>query len=677
MSKRFLLVVAFVVLVFPAFAAAHLERPSYWPDPAPDTSIDPPAGGEVPKARTLGSAASGNGPGDVRVVCKGDDGRRSLFILKRSIRRATTKGYSLRPSQPDIPLGEKRAVALLRINKALAQQCDYESIQEAVLDSGNQDRIVIMPGRYTEPDSRRAPTNDPRCAELTQIDNSGAATPSVEYHATCPNDQNLIYVQGRAIKGEPPSPPLSNRHGIPDAGRCLRCNLQVEGSGVKPTDVVLDAAERGEDRRPAGEPGPAVKDVVMRVDRADGFVARNVTFKGAHEHGIYIEEVDGYLLDKTKWFWNADYGNLTFTSDHGLYKNCDGYGSGDSNFYPGAAPETGEQATDFYPDAPRYNTTVKKCDSRGSALGYSGSMGNAVRITDSHFYGNGTGIASDTISAGGHPGYPLDSMKIDHNFIYSNNLNLYQGDAPVDPTVGVPSGAGIILAGANNTEVNDNFFFDNWFRGTMLLAIPDALVTPEGDVDPGISCQTAPTLTTSCNNRFFDNKMGVAPAGFEFPAGKDINPYTSKPDGGENSEGSYPNGTDFYWDEFASNTGNCWYDNTGIDGTRESVIADPPLAPSAGVSLPKFLPEDCGSSMGLGDVGKEMVLLQCSMWSRGDTADQHPDCDWFTVKQRPGSAAAARAARRDARNIRLAERSPEAAELRDQFEELSAFVDRP
>ena len=60
---------AAVVLALPGAALAHLERPSYWPDPAPDTSVSPPAGGEVPTARSLDSAVTGEGPGDVRVVC--------------------------------------------------------------------------------------------------------------------------------------------------------------------------------------------------------------------------------------------------------------------------------------------------------------------------------------------------------------------------------------------------------------------------------------------------------------------------------------------------------------------------------------------------------------------------------------------------------------------------------
>ena len=52
-------------------AVAHVERPSYWPDPAPDTSISPPTGGKVPKVRTLRSALRERRPGETRVVCKG------------------------------------------------------------------------------------------------------------------------------------------------------------------------------------------------------------------------------------------------------------------------------------------------------------------------------------------------------------------------------------------------------------------------------------------------------------------------------------------------------------------------------------------------------------------------------------------------------------------------------
>ena len=186
----------------------------------------------------------------------------------------------------------------------------------------------------------------------------------------------------------------------------MRCNLQIEGTGLKPEDVLLDAGADYAGDGPKAEPGSYTKHVVMRVDRADGFVGRNFLTRGATEHGFYNEEVDGVLLDKVKFFWAADYGHLSFTSDHNLIKNCEGFGAGDAVIYPGASPETGEQTSDFYPDGPRDNTVVKKCDMHGSALGYSGSMGNAVRITDNHIYGNMTGISSDTLSVGGPPRVP-------------------------------------------------------------------------------------------------------------------------------------------------------------------------------------------------------------------------------------------------------------------------------
>src|SRR5439155_21541329 len=68
-----------IALLVPTLASAHIERASYWPDPAPDCSVQPCAGGEVPTPRSLASAVTGK---DVtRVVCQRDSVRR----LQRSI----------------------------------------------------------------------------------------------------------------------------------------------------------------------------------------------------------------------------------------------------------------------------------------------------------------------------------------------------------------------------------------------------------------------------------------------------------------------------------------------------------------------------------------------------------------------------------------------------------------
>ena len=46
-----------VAVLVPAFALAHIERASYWPNPAPDTSVKPAAGGSIPAVRKVFSCA--------------------------------------------------------------------------------------------------------------------------------------------------------------------------------------------------------------------------------------------------------------------------------------------------------------------------------------------------------------------------------------------------------------------------------------------------------------------------------------------------------------------------------------------------------------------------------------------------------------------------------------------
>ncbi len=662
---------AVALLALPSLAGAHLERPSYWPDPAPDTSVKPATGGKVPKARPLASAVTGKGPGQVRVVCKGKRGADSLREARRSIHAARKHGFRLRPSVANRRISKRKARKLRRLNAKFAKRCRYHSIQRAVDASGNNDRIVIMPGRYTEPKSRKAPINDPRCnPSMLQKSQSGALAPSYEYQATCQNDQNLVHVTGRAVKGEPLPEPRADRHGIPkqELGRCIRCNLQIEGSGPKPEDVILDAG-RGyrHPMKPAARPGGALpadachvddenaespcwtKHVVLRTDRTDGFVGRNFLVRGAKEHGFYTEETDGILLDRVKFFWNADYGHLSFTTDHNLVENCDGFGSGDAVVYPGAAPQTGQfRDESFYPKR-RYSTTIRRCDLHGSSMGYSGSMGNSVRVTHNHFYANANGLTTDTLSATGHPGFPADGMKIDHNWFYANNLDVYTADPAFEPLVPQPVGSGFVWAGHNDGEFAHNWVFDNWRQGTMLLGIPDEVAgQTEGDIDPQVHCPTGgqgePVYSTSCDNHYFDNHMGQVPPGFKpHPALTKFGNKTTLGDGSQTA----PNGVDFWWDEATVNTGNCWYDNTGPDGTR----GEPHRRPTDRAGR-RQVDSGLPARELLDEYGRPRIHGQGSTAAHllrpvGGGQIDVPGCDWWDRPPRPGTAAARAERRRE------------------------------
>ena len=487
--------VTVAMAVATATAFGHVERSSYWPDPAADRGVKPAAGGKVPKARSLPAALRAKPAGKTRVVCQ----RASLKKAIRSINSARKKGTTLRPSQGTKKLSARNARKLKRLNRAFARRCKFKSIQTAINRSRNNDRVVIMPGKYVESKSRSKPTDDPKCSQYKEESDDGQGAATYRYQVNCPNDQNLIYLQGRALTDKPvPFPPPENRRGIPDEGPCIRCNIQIEGTGAKPEDVVIDLAK--DTKAKLRGPSDPLKEVGIRADRADGVVIRNVTTAHAAEHGIYIHETDGYLMSRVKFFYNKEYGGLMFTSDHGLTTGCEGVGHGDSAIYPGAAPETAEQTTE---PSRRVNNTITRCDIHHNTLGYSGTMGNGTRIVNNDFYDNGTAIATDSFYAGGHPGYPQDGATFENNRIYSNNFNSFLPESDVEPKVPVPVGVGILIAGGNGNEIRGNRIWDNWRRGTMLINVPDSF-----------SNETSTTTNSvSHRNRYHDNVMGLAPDG--------------------------------------------------------------------------------------------------------------------------------------------------------------------
>ena len=581
-------------------ALAHVERSSYWPNPAPDCSIKPCAGGKVPHARSLASALRRTAKTKTRVVCH----RNSLKLLARSIRRARKHGYFLRPTDHR-RFSARAGNRLRKINRRLFARCHYHQIQPAVNASRNNDRIVILPGVYTEPRARKARTLDPRCAQYKTQNDQGVGAVSYAYQFHCPNDQNLIAVLGRSPgPGSDPQPPRTDRHGIPNLGRCIRCNLQIEGSGVSADDVVVDAG-----RARSGNHGPrgSVKDVGIRADRADGFVLRNVTVRHAKEHDIYVLESDGYLLDHFKTFYAGEYGVLTFVEDHGLMQNCEAAGNGDSGLYPGAGAKTSAgRDTRIYPKF-RYSQEIRLCDSHHNPGGYSGTDGNATHIDHNNFYGNSLGFTTDVFTAPGHPGFPQQGDLVEYNNFYSNNYNPYAKGSDVDPSIPVPVGTGLWIAGGNDDVVRYNHFYDNWRRGAMLFSAPDAAICGPPPAGRKVTGCNPSKVSTSYNNRFYGNVMGVDPSGKV-----------------------RPNGLDFWWDSFVGNTGNCWYGNVPASGAQ--IKTSPSPLPNCNNG------KDPSTSVGTGSIQNEGELGSCLATFSAAGYTPGAQCTWFETPPRPSSS---------------------------------------
>ena len=200
-----------------------------------------------------------------------------------------------------------------------------------------------------------------------------------------------------------------------------------------------------------------------------------------------------------------------------------------------------------------------------SALGYSGTDGNAVWVHDNDFYDNTDGLldrrlhgARATPASRRTPTWSRTTTSTTTTSTPTCRPALParspdRRPAPpipadcsdVVPTVPVPVGTGLWIAGGNANVIRNNRFYDNWRRGTMLFPVPDAFVCGDPNNQVAGCDPTATVPATSYRNQFYGNKMGQAPDG-----------------------SVQPNGVDFWWDQ------------GGVSSTRRST------AGTAGTTTP-------------------------------------------------------------------------------------------
>jgi hypothetical protein len=388
-------------------------------------------------------------------------------------------------------------------------ECRYRDIQAAVNAAPDGALIRIWPGLYKELPSRRAPEDFPP-------DNENGSY-SYEFQQQHPNAINLIAVIGKK-------------------------DITLLGMGRRPTDVVIDAAFE--------------KHVGIRADRADGFIVKNLSVWHAVEHGVYILDQDGFVIDDVVSGWSGEYSFLTFATDHGLYQDCEAFGAGEAGLYPGGSAET----------PGRFSTEIRRCKTYHNAIGYSGTQGDHVWVHDTKFFDNAIGLTSD--SETDHPNYPQNNLTLESNQFYDNNFNIYSPESDVFPkpieaafdafeqTGGVilPVGVGVWLASGNDNLVQSNHFWGNDRYGAWLATGQGLAVGPGSD-------PPAPPFLSS-GNRFIGNRM-YPPKGVE----GDLN------------------GFDFAWD--GGGQDNCWQANfrseSGRPATAEGPIPFPPCQTVPGI----------------------------------------------------------------------------------------------
>jgi hypothetical protein len=365
-----------------------------------------------------------------------------------------------------------------------------------------------------------------------------------------------------------------------------RPNLQVEGTGAEPSDVVFD--------------GGFHKLNVIRADHADGVYVRNLTVQRATFNAVYVIETDGFVIDGVVTRWNDEYGILSFAADHGLYANCEAYGNGDSGLYPGSTADVNRVREER---VLRYAIEIRHCHSHHNLLGYSGTAGDSVWVHDSEFDSNSAGVSMDSL-APHHPGLPQNHARFEGNRIHGNNQNYYRlildgtcarpsaergtESGAVCASAGVPVGTGLIVGGGNWNLFTGNWVWDNSRVGFMQLWVPGFV---RGEFAPQAQVES------SHHNRYLSNTLGRGPDGTR-----------------------RPNGVDFWWD--GQGTGNCWQGN-------ETTTSHPVRLPScAGNGTSRLLPAPLSV----------VSSFVCSRYSRA-SGSVPLLCPWYRTPGPPGSLA--------------------------------------
>lgn len=468
----------------------------------------------------------------------------------------------LRTAEPDLLVCksdkadfERRIAAfsaeLKQRNTDLYAKCQaggFRHLQEAVdkVDRAGM-TIAILPGLYQEEPSQATPTG--ACAKLPARWSSwGYQILTFEQQQACPHNQNLVAILGKK-------------------------DLQIQGTGASPLDVVIDAEYR--------------KLNAVRADRADGIYFKNFTAQRTTFNGLYVLETDGFVIDQVLGRWTDEYGFLTFASDHGLYTDCEAYGNGDGGLYPGSAANLNDGKGH---DVPRYAIEIKGCKSHDNALGYSGTAGDSVWAHDNEFYDNMVGATMDSLWPS-HPGLPQNHAKFENNKIYNNNRDYYTytrdgtckkppaergyEKGVVCPQVGIPPGTGLLVAGGNYNLFTNNEVSGHRRAAFQLFGVP-AFIRGESEL--------AKQADTANFNRFEGNRFSG-------------------------------NGLDVWWD--GQGTGNCWQADTGA--------STPQVLPVCAAKAPEL---SGGSSRWVAEPVKVVKLYLCADFSATD-ARLPAGCDWF------------------------------------------------
>lgn len=311
--------------------------------------------------------------------------------------------------------------------------------------------------------------------------------------------------------------------------------MTIEGTKKDRKRTILEGTN------PKGELGAAQNGI--EAINVNGLVLKNIWARNYESSGFFIhasgeegQHCDGYTMNNLLASANRSYGLAAQGCFGGKMINSAGYHQGDAAFFVGETPCDNPRWNVYDGEAcqgaPRW-TLLKDDQSYENALGYSGANSKYVRIIESAFFDNGTGIVPSTLDSEGYE--PNGWNVIERNDVFWNNYNYFLAGSAFTTlseglgelggqTVNYPTGVGIALYGGDHDVVRGNRVFGNYKWGIASFSGPgETFVANEGNEAKNV------------NNEIVENVLG--------------------------REGADPNGEYDIWNDDTGG-GNCWGANS-------------------------------------------------------------------------------------------------------------------
>jgi parallel beta-helix repeat protein len=197
-----------------------------------------------------------------------------------------------------------------------------------------------------------------------------------------------------------------------------------------------------------------------------GYAQVGVTVRGAERAGVELFGVDTFSLRGSALLENGAHGAATHCAAHGILSG---------NFAAGQ-----RDAALLVADST--HVVVEDNAVTESAVGVQVENASFVHVRHNQLFGNTSGIV--LMSSPHLPHASTDHVRIEENAVVQNNLpNPYAIDAP-ERVSAIPSGSGVLNAGADHVAIQRNFILGNDSFGVAAIASPFSLVDPRVEPFP-------------------------------------------------------------------------------------------------------------------------------------------------------------------------------------------------